>query len=421
MSRQQSAEVGGGEESDGGPGLLYMPFVVMEDLLDKLKLLDYELEFVSELKMRPLNRHYFVIQTNPGEQFFMFTSLASWLVRKTGKQFEQPQEFDDPNSTISNILDHVRKMGVTIDFAPSKLKQGFGEQAIFVLDRLADEALRAAQFAWNTPIPPDEEGQEDEEIEDDAEVNLDRVEEDMAAEYSEEEEGDILHIDDLSNYPEKERGGSGTTTERERPDHIMESHTDAEMWRLEVERVAPSLKVTVRVDSRNWRSHLEQMHSYRSGIEESLTSTKNQLDKLQAEIAKTLEKISSREKYMNSQLEVQLNEYRQLSQVLAQTKEQYKQVSSGVTERSRLLAQITDDIETAKTEMEDRGSSMTDGSPLVNIRKSLARVKTEITAMDVRIGVVEHELLQARMKDRSNMQRDLHQAVTDHHIFNDSY
>ena len=97
------------------------------------------------------------------------------------------------------------------------------------------------------------------------------------------------------------------------------------------------------------------------------------------------------------------------------------QVSGGVTERSRLLAEITDDIETAKTEMEERGSLMTDGSPLVNIRKSLARVKAEITAMDVRIGVVEHTLLQARMKDRSNMQMDLNQAVNDHHIFNDSY
>ena len=41
MSRQQSAEVGGGEESEGGPGLQYMPFVVLEDLLDKLKLLNY--------------------------------------------------------------------------------------------------------------------------------------------------------------------------------------------------------------------------------------------------------------------------------------------------------------------------------------------------------------------------------------------
>ena len=51
-----------------GPGHAFLPFLVMEDLLDKLKLLDYDIQFVSELKMRPLNRHYFVIQTNPGEQ-----------------------------------------------------------------------------------------------------------------------------------------------------------------------------------------------------------------------------------------------------------------------------------------------------------------------------------------------------------------
>ena len=35
-------EEGGGTLTDGGPGLAYMPFVVMEDLLDKLKLLNYE-------------------------------------------------------------------------------------------------------------------------------------------------------------------------------------------------------------------------------------------------------------------------------------------------------------------------------------------------------------------------------------------
>ena len=154
MSRQESATEVRGDEGEGGPGLVYMPFVVMEDLLDKLKLLHYEQEFVAELKMRPLNRHYFVLQTNPGEQFFMFTSLAAWLVRKAGTRFDPPQETDDPNTTISNILEQLRKVGVTIDFAPSKLKQGFGEQAIFVLDRLSDEALKAAQFHWSSPIPP---------------------------------------------------------------------------------------------------------------------------------------------------------------------------------------------------------------------------------------------------------------------------
>ena len=102
-------------------------------------------------------------------------------------------------------------MGVTIDFAPSKLKQGFGEQAIFVLDRLSDEALRAVQFHWNNPIPPSDDLPNDEEIEDDAELLLEKVEEEMAEDYSDEEDGDALHIDDLSGYPMPE-GRTGQTS-----------------------------------------------------------------------------------------------------------------------------------------------------------------------------------------------------------------
>ena len=37
-------------------------------------------------------RHYFALATNPGEQFFYFTSIAAWLLQMCGKQFEQPQE-----------------------------------------------------------------------------------------------------------------------------------------------------------------------------------------------------------------------------------------------------------------------------------------------------------------------------------------
>lgn len=38
----------------------------------------------------------------------MFSLLAAWLIQKSGKAFEKPQEFDDPNATISNILEVIR-------------------------------------------------------------------------------------------------------------------------------------------------------------------------------------------------------------------------------------------------------------------------------------------------------------------------
>ena len=85
---------------------------------------------------------------------------------------------------------------------------------------------------------------------------------------------------------------------------------------MEVEKGAPQLKVTVRVDNRDWRTHLEQMHSYRTGIEEALTTTKVQLDKLHSDIARTLEKIGSREKYLNSQLEGGFVHYKLIHEII---------------------------------------------------------------------------------------------------------
>ena len=48
---------------------------------------------------------------------------------------------------------------------------------------------------------------------------------------------------------------------------------------------------------------------------------------------------------------------------------------------------------------------MTDGSPLVNIKKALSRVRREIQGMDVMIGVLQHGLMEAGLKDKDNMNK----------------
>lgn len=82
----------------------------VDDLMDKLKLLNYDRLLVRELKIKPPNRMYFAKSTNPGEQFFMFTSICAWLMRKLGHQFDQPQEFDDPSATIAKIIKILQEM-----------------------------------------------------------------------------------------------------------------------------------------------------------------------------------------------------------------------------------------------------------------------------------------------------------------------
>ncbi len=72
---------------------------------------------------------------------------------------------------------------------------------------------------------------------------------------------------------------------------VMEATIDPEQWRLEVERVLPSLKMQHRHDNRvwvyvqvysdryilllqDWRVHYEQMHQYHDGIKNILSDTR---------------------------------------------------------------------------------------------------------------------------------------------------
>lgn len=401
----------GEDVEDGGPGLVYMPFVIMEEILDKLRLLDYERQFQMKMKMKPISRHYFAIPTNPGEQFFMFTSICAWLLQKAGRNFEQPQEYDDPNATISSILEELRHFGHSVDFPPSKLKQGCGEHCIYVLDKLADEALKSSGFNWDKPDYPQEELEEENVVEDDAELTLNEVEKSIFQNEMEEEEFEeeeqILDLEGLKRLSQKNQ-----QVEHSKPEEIMESTTDAAAWKLEVERVLPQLKVTIRKDNKDWRDHVEQMHQHKDGIESSLTETKSYLDKLHDEISRTLEKIGSREKYINNQLEHLLSEYRAAQDQLSETKERYRQASGGVTERSRMLADVTEELERVKMEMEDRGSSMTDGAPLVKIKQAIQNLRKENVQMEIRIGVVEHVLLQAKLKDKTSQNKEVHSNKT---------
>ena len=84
------------------------------------------------------------------------------------------------------------------------------------------------------------------------------------------------------------------------------------------------------------------MHTYQDSIDESLRETKSYLEKLYDEISKTLEKIASREKYINSQLDEPMQTLRNYQDKLAEIKETYKTRSIGINERTQQLSQVDD-------------------------------------------------------------------------------
>uniref|UniRef100_A0A1I8ETU9 Uncharacterized protein n=1 Tax=Wuchereria bancrofti TaxID=6293 RepID=A0A1I8ETU9_WUCBA len=349
------------EVSDRSPAQKYDLYVLSDELSDKLKLLNYEEDYAKLApSCRTVSREYFVKSTNIGEQFFIFTTLSAWLIQKSiDPTFIIPQEFDDPNGTILSILSALRSKNVSIAFAPNKLKTGAGEQCLYVLDKLADFALIAGQFCWTKadPVPEDDE------------------------------------VDEAVNRIE-------ITAEEQQPlNGILHSDTNVNSWKLEVERVAPRLKVTFEKDSKDWRMHLGQIRSLQKTVAELLSTTEPHLESISKELDKTMGRIINREKHFNSQLEPVLTKFCHAKERMTEVEEKYKEISSGILDRTQKLQRVNDELEQIKQQIDEKSLRNSDGVPMLRLKQALQKMESEILTMNVQISVMEQSLLQSQLKN----------------------
>lgn len=114
-----------------------------------------------------------------------------------------------------------------------------------------------------------------------------------------------------------------------------------------------------------------------------------------------MEKIDSREKHLNSDLKELIQEYKLLSMELSKASNELNENDKAKTELEESLLKLTNELENVKIQMEQRGNSMTDGSPLINIKKAVMRLKEEISDMDVKIGVMQHTVSNEMIKKKN--------------------
>lgn len=175
-----------------------------DDLVEKLKLLNYENLLLRQMKMKPLSKFYFNKVKNSGEQFFLFVSICAWLIRETGKSFEQPQEFDDPNVVISRIIKSLNDMDIPTDFQSNKIISGAGPICVYVLDSLTTKVLKLSTVQVQRPQIKAEENTSLDIIENDSEIILEKLDEQNGIESESDDERERNSIYDL-NLNEKKR------------------------------------------------------------------------------------------------------------------------------------------------------------------------------------------------------------------------
>ncbi|KAM3721334.1 Intraflagellar transport protein [Dirofilaria immitis] len=164
-------------------------------------------------------------------------------------------------------------------------------------------------------------------------------------------------------------------------DGILHSDIDVDFWKLEVERVAPHLKITFEQDSKDWRMHLERMRSLQKSVTELLSTTEPNLKRISNELEKTMERIINRE------------------------------INSSILERTQKLQHISDELEQIKQQIDEKNLQNNDGVPMLRLKQALQKMESEIMTMNVQISVIEQSLLQSQLKNRTTYNahfQDLH-------------
>lgn len=106
--------------------------------------------------------------------------------------------------------------------------------------------------------------------------------------------------------------------------NLIESQIDPYEWKLELERVAPSLKVKSKENMKDWRSKVIKATQLHNNVGSVVTDVKTTLERLSSELTRTCDRIETRESSINMNLDETAEEYKVNIQRLNELGEEYK-------------------------------------------------------------------------------------------------
>jgi estrogen-related receptor beta like 1 len=370
-------------------------FLTMENVLEKMKLMNYERAFCVPKHIAPFARTAFALPAkNPSVQFQNFLSLVEWLCEEaTGDRGTfSVDKFDDPNTSVNKMMLSLRNLGFALDFPVSKLKLGHGEAICNVLDFLCDKVLSSRGFSYSTPIHEEPAEVEDAEVDEDADLG-DIVDETEAME----DEEEAIFGNDKNSLDGDDSFNDSFNNESHQ---MIENTIDPLLWKTELERVGPRLKSSTQsLGSKEWRAHIEQTKQHEKTIQTILPSAQGHMKSISLQIKEAVEKMRGKELSINNQFEHIRQEYEQLTTSMKTLDESQSNSRSRVTLLTNNMSSIQEQLDELKEDMAGRENSATDTSPLVNIKQALVSIKGDVQQFDLQIGVVGHTLMQAKLKN----------------------
>ena len=360
-------------------------FQLSENLYHKLTLLNFQKNFIAKKHAGMVfPSDYFASQNNANEQFEMFKSLLKWLFSLLDRDAKFVSDYSDPISVCSNVIQELGACGVNVpsDVTPIKMKGGFGAEVCRLINLMLDRIMAAKGVTTKAPSFPKnkDKPQPTNEVVDDVE-----------------EEVGSVNLDE----PDERLDGIATEETSTQQKRIIETDADPKEWYEECERVQSKLVIS-KVNERNeWRRHVDMARGYSSSVSELTQQVYKHLEKVSDNIEKNLEKIVANQNTLNNAFSDHFVEIKQSSERKKEVDSKIKVYAAKIKELSEEYNGLNSKYEEIQRKINEHNESATNDEPLLKIKKTIDDLKTELTRMDLHIGVLSNSIMNKSLKDRN--------------------
>ena len=390
-------------------------YLVMDDIMEKLRLLDYERKFCVSYHRTQISRVYFSHPSKANDQFPYFYELTYWLIA-VNRQFTKRRSNDlasgDPIGAVINadapedykelarqLVTDVRAFGVQLPefVTPGSVATGYGEGVCFIVNDLLNKFLIKQDFKFLTPVVKQ------------GSKNVYGGESQETDEIGEDIPGDPIE-DILMTYPEEAEGGEAAAPEAQ-PDALIDleassmitTAVDPQDWAAEFHRVKDTLALTEEeykaAEVQDWKARMTNIVSYFKQFSTHASAVfRDKLTFLAQSWQSSLDRVVKGETLIKELCKKDLTD---LSNLLTRKRALINELNvlrQRVSEKIEEFDRLKGTHEELMDVIENSSRAVGDRSPLEQLKLAMSRLKAEIKQMELMEAMVAGRIVSGEVK-----------------------
>lgn len=189
----------------------------------------------------------------------------------------------------------------------------------------------------------------------------------------------------------------------------LDSSITHDQWKGELDRVSSRLKqpvlgsgsIGVGDKGGEWRGHLESMKLSHEKIKSSIAVIIKGLGQIKSDSTSFIATITAKERYINTAFQHLIGDCTRDAELRNNLQKQLSSSQSRIATLTAELSTLIEAVEDINAQMEEKGSTMSDATPLIRLKAALANLRNESKALDLQIGILSHTCMQGRAFHRA--------------------